>query len=100
MAEQSGFGFFVLGLGVGVAAGMLLAPHSGEETRGFIKSKTDEGKEYLKQRAGDIRDSASELVDRSKEAVGRQKDQLAQALEAGKQAYRETVQENPMPGRS
>jgi len=103
MAEQnSGLSYFIVGLGVGVAVGMLMAPRSGEETRqilrekadeskDFLRSKADESKEYMRKRGSELRESASDLVDRSKEALGRQKDQLAMAVEAGKQAYRESV---------
>jgi len=103
MAERNGgLSYFIVGLGVGVAVGMLMAPKSGEETRQILKAKADEGKDYLRARAdesrefvrkrGDeLRESAADLIDRSKDAISRQKDQLAMAVEAGKQAYRETV---------
>ena len=86
---------FLLGLGVGIGIGLLFAPKSGEETRGMLKTKAGEGKEYLKQRGAELRDSASELLEKGKEAVSRQKDNLMEAMEAGKQAYRETVGEPP-----
>ena len=103
MAEQSnGISYFIVGLGVGVAVGMLLAPRSGEETRQLLREKADESKDYLrtkadesrefvKRRGAELRDSASDLIDRSKDAISRQKDQLAMAVEAGKQAYRDSV---------
>jgi gas vesicle protein len=103
MAEQSsGMSYFVVGLGIGVAVGMLLAPRSGEETRQILREKADEGKDYLRtktdeskefvrRRGTELRESAGDLIDRSKEAITRQKDQLAMAVEAGKQAYRESV---------
>jgi len=91
-----------VGLGIGVAVGMLLAPRSGEETRQLLREKADEGKDYLRaktdeskefvrRRGTELRESAGDLIDRSKEAITRQKDQLAMAVEAGKQAYRESV---------
>lgn len=92
MAEEgSKFSYFAFGLGLGLAIGVLFAPKSGEETRDFIRSKADEGKEFLRRRSEDLRGQASDLVDRGKTAVGRQRDQLAAAVEAGKQAYREAV---------
>ena len=34
MADQNnGLGYFIVGMGIGVAVGMLMAPRSGEETR-------------------------------------------------------------------
>src|SRR5580693_4478312 len=89
--DKNGLSSFLLGLGVGVAIGMLFAPKSGSETRDIIKSKTGEGTDYLKQRSSEFKQTASEWVDKGKEALGRQKDNLADAVEAGKQAYRETV---------
>ena len=103
MAEQnSGISYFVVGLGIGVAVGLLMAPRSGEETRRLLRTKADEGtdylrakadetKEFVRRRGTELRESASDLIDRSKDAIARQKEQLAMAVEAGKQAYRESV---------
>src|SRR6185295_10082660 len=103
MAEQNnGITYFIVGLGIGVAVGMLLAPRSGEETRQLLREKADEGKDYLRTKADEskefvrrrgteLRESAGDLIDRSRDAITRQKDQLAMAVEAGKQAYRESV---------
>ena len=89
--DKNGISSFLLGLGVGVAIGMLFAPISGQETREIIKNKTGEGTDYLKQRGAGLKQTASEWVDKGKDALGRQKDNLTDAVEAGKQAYRETV---------
>ena len=91
MAKDSSLSSFLLGLGVGIGVGLLFAPKTGEETRELLKGKAGEGKEYLRRRGSELRDSASEIIERSKEAIGRQKDTLAEAVEAGKQAYREAV---------
>ena len=56
---------FLLGGVVGVAAGLLLAPCSGEETREFIEH--------------------------GREVVGQKKDQISAAFEAGKKAFREST---------
>jgi gas vesicle protein len=89
--DKNGLSSFLLGLGVGVAVGMLFAPKSGQETREIIKTKTGDSADYLKQRSTEFKQTASEWVDKGKEALGRQKDNLSDAVEAGKQAYRETV---------
>lgn len=102
MEEKSGFGYFLLGLGIGVAAGILWAPRAGEETRqlladkagegaDYLKARTQEGTEYVRQRAEDIKGSAADLYEKGRSTVARQKDTLSAAVEAGKQAYREAV---------
>jgi gas vesicle protein len=89
--DKNGLSSFLLGLGVGVGIGMLFAPKSGEETRELIKNKAGEGTDFLKQRSTEVKQTASEWVDKGKEAIGRQKENLADAMEAGRQAYRDTV---------
>jgi len=93
--DKSGLSSFLLGLGVGIGLGMLFAPKSGADTRQLIKDKAGEGTDYLKQRSTDLRDSAGDLLNKGKEAVGRQKDTLADAMEAGRQAYRDAVKPAP-----
>jgi gas vesicle protein len=95
--DKNGLTSFLLGLGVGVGIGMLLAPKSGEETRQIIKEKAGEGTDFLKQRGCNLKQTASDWVDKGKEALGRQKENLADAMEAGRQAYRDTVSQQPPP---
>jgi gas vesicle protein len=47
---------------------MLIAPQSGEEMRGRIKAKADEGTEYLKQSGYRLKDSAADLIGKGKQA--------------------------------
>jgi gas vesicle protein len=81
--------YFFLGIGVGLAAGMLFAPKSGEETRALLRHKADEGRDYIKRRGGELRENAGDFIERGREAVSRQKEQLSSAVEAGRQAYRD-----------
>jgi len=85
--------YFFLGLGLGVAAGILFAPKAGDETRGLIKGKANEGSDYLRRRGDEFRGTATEFVERGKTAVTRQRDNLTAAVEAGKAAYKEAVSE-------
>ena len=91
MEDDNKLSYFFLGLGLGVAVGVLFAPKSGAETREFLRSKADEGTDYVKRRADDLRETAADVLDRGKETVRRHKDNLAAAVDAGKQAYREAV---------
>ena len=91
MEEDNKFSYFFLGLGLGVAVGLLFAPKAGSETRDYLKSKAGEGSDYMKRRSSEIRDSAGDLMDRGKQLINKHRDQLSSAVEAGKQAYREAV---------
>lgn len=95
--DKSGFSSFLLGLGVGIGIGMLFAPKSGADTRQLIKDKTGEGADFLKQRSGELRDSAGDLLNKGKDALNRQKTTISDAMEAGKQAYRDAVNQPPKP---
>jgi len=97
--DKDGLANFFLGLGIGVGIGMLFAPKSGEETRGLLMSKAEDGREYLKQQTSGLRDSATDLVDKCREIIGKQKENLNDAIDAGKQAYREKVEAN-IPGQT
>ena len=91
MEDDKKLSYFFLGLGIGIAAGVLFAPKSGEETREFLRDKAGEGKDFIKRRGEELRDTASEYVEKSRTTISRQKDQFAAAVEAGKAAYREAV---------
>jgi gas vesicle protein len=90
--DRDGLANFFLGLGIGVGLGMLFAPKSGDETRELIMNKADQGREFIKKQTASLQDSASSLVDKGREMIGRQRDTINDALEAGKQAYREKVE--------
>jgi gas vesicle protein len=89
MDDDGKLSFFFLGLGLGVAVGVLFAPKSGSETREFLRSKAEEGADLARRRAVELRDAATETLESGKSAVRRHKDNLSAAVEAGKQAYRE-----------
>ena len=55
MDEDKRLSYFFLGWGIGVAAGILFAPKSGEETRDFLRQKADESGDFLKRRSEDLR---------------------------------------------
>ncbi len=75
MSNTSGKVFFgfVLGAAVGVAAGLLFAPGSGEETRKMIRDKskeyTDDLAEVLDSKLDDIKKYAGNLADDAKSRV-------------------------------
>jgi gas vesicle protein len=82
--------YFVAGMGIGAAIALLFAPQSGEETRKQIVEKAQDGKDYVTAKSREIRKQAEDLVDQGKDLVNKQKARLADVLESGKQAARET----------
>jgi gas vesicle protein len=90
MADNVGskVSFFMVGLGIGALIGILFAPKSGEETREYLSSRADEGKEYAQKKARELRERAEDLIERSKEIMARQKDALSNAVDAGKETYK------------
>ncbi len=81
-------GFFLVGVGIGALLGILFAPKSGEETRDYLSSKADEGRDYAQRKARELRERAEDLLERSKEIMSKQKDALSSAVEAGKETYK------------
>jgi gas vesicle protein len=89
MADNAGskVSFFLVGLGIGALVGILFAPKSGEETREYLSQRAGEGKEFAQRKARELRERAEDLVERGKQAAARQKDTLADAVDAGRDAY-------------
>lgn len=70
----------LIGAALGAAAGLLLAPQSGEETRKVIKKKTkkylEKGRSFLADKAEDVNDFAKEESEAVKTAVADLKEKL------------------------
>ena len=67
---------FVLGALTGAAVALLVAPQSGEETRRMLGDKAREGA-----------DRAAEAARQGRELLNRQKENIASAVERGREAY-------------
>lgn len=89
--DNNGFLWFLAGLGIGAAVGILYAPRSGSETREVLRAKAEEGREYVRNRARQAREQAGEWVDKGREVVTQQKEQFRSAYEAGRQAYHDAT---------
>jgi len=93
MAERdsNSFLWFLAGLGIGAIAGVLYAPRSGSETREALRSRAEEGRDYVRERARQAREQAMGWADRGREVLNQQKEQFRSAYEAGRQAYAEAT---------
>lgn len=79
--------YFLVGLGIGSAVAILLAPKSGQETRQYIADKAREANEFTRQKAREIRNRAEDAIGRGKETIAQTKEQLANAIEVGRDTY-------------
>lgn len=93
-SNSNSFLWFLAGLGVGAVVGVLYAPRSGNETREALRSKAEEGRDYVRSRAHDARSQATEWVDKGRGVLNQQKDQFRAAYDAGRQAYHEATAED------
>jgi len=80
--------YFLAGLGIGALIGVLYAPKSGEETREYIAMKTKEGNELARKKVRELWDRVEETVERGKEMISQTEEQIATAIDAGRETYR------------
>jgi gas vesicle protein len=85
--EFSSFPYLLIGIGIGMVAGLLLAPRSGEEMREDIRRRTNEGVDYLNQQAEKLRDGAEKAVSKGKDWIGRQSENIQSAVETRKPSH-------------
>jgi gas vesicle protein len=71
---------FILGVGAGAAAALLIAPKSGKELRGDIAEGVSDGVKQVRRTGKDLRKRAQKLVVLAK-------DRVQHAIEAGNNAY-------------
>lgn len=81
---------FVIGFGIGLLAGLLLAPRSGEETRKEVRRRTGEGVDYLIQQAEKLRESADKIIAITKDWIGRQGESLETKATELQKAYQDS----------
>jgi gas vesicle protein len=75
---------FFYGLGLGVAAGVLMAPRAGVKTRKLLADTAREGQDYIVRGSAELRDSVVEQLNKTKRAAKAAAEGIGDALEAGK----------------
>ena len=80
--SESKLPYFLCGLGIGAALGILYAPRSGEETREELRHRANEGRDYVRRRAGEGREYV-------RERAGESREYLKKRTEEGREYVRE-----------
>ncbi len=89
--DSSSIGWFLAGLGLGALVGVLYAPKSGREVRDSIRQAANDGRDFVTTRGQELRGQVDQWVAKGKDTVSRSKEQISSAVEAGRQAYRDAV---------
>jgi gas vesicle protein len=98
MDDTNRFSYFLLGLCIGTVSGLLFAPKSGAEMRNYLQAKAQGGTDYVKRQGGELRDRATETLERGTQGLRDQVKSLGDAVDAGKEAYREAVEKTGSGG--
>jgi gas vesicle protein len=72
--------WLVVGVGIGAAAGILLAPQSGEDTRDWISTKCKSG---MRSMNSQVRQTSQSVGD----WIGQSQHQVSEAVSAGREAF-------------
>ena len=102
--NSGGVGSFLLGVAIGAAAALLLAPQSGAATRRDIRRSARRARRAARDIAGDIstrvndtfeqaRDRVEQGIDTARQAIDLKKRQVSRAMEAGRAAAQEARDE-------
>jgi gas vesicle protein len=77
---------FLAGLGVGTVATLMLAPQSGKDTQELLAGKLRCGLDQVASAGKKVREQVKDVVSRRKENV-------AEAIDTGREAYQTSVSE-------
>jgi gas vesicle protein len=75
---------FLAGLGVGTVATLMLAPQSGKDTQELLAGKVRSGLDQVASAGKKVRAQM-------KDVVNRQKENVAEAIDTGREAYQTSV---------
>jgi gas vesicle protein len=77
---------FVVGIGIGAAAALLLAPKAGDELRDDISGAVGDRVDQLRDQGKDLRQRSKKFVETAKEQIQDTLDQGADAFKQAKKA--------------
>ena len=74
------FVWFLAGLGIGAVAGVVLAPHSGVDTRQLLSRRAQEATDYVSTHSHEYLDYGRDLYDKGRQLA----DEAAELFEEGR----------------
>ena len=83
------FPYFLIGMAAGAIIGTLLAPRSGEETRKYLRERSNKGLNHVNEQAARLRAAAEALIETGKKLMACQHQPINTATEAEAQGYPE-----------
>ena len=95
MRTSTGSIYFLCGLSVGAALATIFAARSGAETRSQIASAVNTGLDQMKAKASDISKMMDDTLEAGRQLVQDRARDITAAVEAGKQAYRDSIAMRP-----
>jgi gas vesicle protein len=77
---------FLLGAVCGAGVALLMAPHSGEETRKKLSEKKDDARKALKETSEQLAKKGHEVLDESKNKIDSLKSEMGSLYDEGKKS--------------
>jgi gas vesicle protein len=106
LLRERGTTHFIVGLGIGLAAGCLIgllyAPQAGRRTRrkivaaledgaNYVKSRAEDADDYVHREASHLHNEVGKLVERGKALLEESRTSIESTLEAGAKLYRQAT---------
>ena len=83
--SEFSFPYLLVGMAAGAIVGMLFAPRSGEETRKYLRARSNKGLDHVNEQATRLRAAAEALIERGKQLTACQHQPVNTATEANQQ---------------
>jgi gas vesicle protein len=91
--SEYGLPYFLVGMVAGAIIGTLFAPRSGEETRKYLRERSNKGLDHVNAQAAKLRAAAESLVEAGRKLMACQHQLANTATEAEEHAYQDERQE-------
>ena len=95
--EDNNRGMLLFGFGcaAGIVGTLLLTSRSGRETVAYLRGKAEEGTQTVKDGVDNLSNAVTHAAEQGKKAVRYQAENVAAAVEAGKQAFKAAQETTP-----